>query len=597
MLNAQEYARILERSTEYNILSDEDVVIKENYKLEIKSPEGKRFAYFQEYIDKYRKIKSVEIVVKDQFEKKVKKLSKADGHEYGFNNSYEIDDSKIFIIDPDYQNYPYILEVSTEIKIKGFISLPPWIPRSGFNLSVAKSKLTIKYVDSFDINFREEHILSPKKTTEDGITTVTFGVSDLKAVDKNVRYRDFYENQPKVLITPLNFSLEDLLGSFRSWKDFGNWFLILNSQSYSLSEQTENFINNLDKTDKVSSIMKIYKYMQDRTRYISIQLGIGGFKSISTENVESNGYGDCKGLTTYMKNMLDYAGIESNYILVRAGTDAPEVKRDFPSNQFNHVYLGIPLGDTLFLECTSQTAPAFYTGSFTDDRNVLWIANDNSQIIRSKVYSIEANLQESVARIHLNDDGNSTMKLSIGNHGVFYDELMKYQSGNNSYIEEYNNSKFDYNDYTITNFAVDYVAIDSPIFTSVYDLEIIGQGKVLGDRMILPVNMLQSLNNYVDLDELRKYISVPRALTIIDSVFVDIPQAFNLFDIPKDVEVNDSYGSYKLNFKKEEGQVLIRRELKLKKGDHTGLEYLEYQKFWQKLKKVEKKKLILSSKT
>jgi len=49
----------------------------------------------------------------------------------------------------------------------------------------------------------------------------------------------------------------------------------------------------------------IYQYVQNKTRYISIQLGIGGWKPILASEVDRLGYGDCKALTNYTKALLD----------------------------------------------------------------------------------------------------------------------------------------------------------------------------------------------------------------------------------------------------------------------------------------------------
>jgi hypothetical protein len=44
----------------------------------------------------------------------------------------------------------------------------------------------------------------------------------------------------------------------------------------------------------------IYDYVQQKSRYVSIQVGIGG-KPMDASDVDRLGYGDCKGLTNYTK--------------------------------------------------------------------------------------------------------------------------------------------------------------------------------------------------------------------------------------------------------------------------------------------------------
>lgn len=74
-------------------------------------------------------------------------------------------------------------------------------------------------------------------------------------------------------------------------------------------------------------------------------------------------------LSNYTIALLKEAGIKGYYTIIRAGRNARPIQPNFPSNQFNHVIVSVPNGkDTLWLECTSQTNPFGYQGTFTEDR-------------------------------------------------------------------------------------------------------------------------------------------------------------------------------------------------------------------------------------
>lgn len=137
---------------------------------------------------------------------------------------------------------------------------------------------------------------------------------------------------------------------------------------------------------KKNAAQQLYSYLQDNTRYVSIQFGIGGFQSFETDFVSKYKIGDCKALTTYMKALLNSAGISSYQVLVRAGKEDFPSMIDFPYNFFNHVILMVPLeNDTTWLECTSQHQLFGRLGSFTEGKTGLLLADNASGLIHIPV--------------------------------------------------------------------------------------------------------------------------------------------------------------------------------------------------------------------
>ena len=198
--------------------------------------------------------------------------------------------------------------------------------------------------------------------------------------------------------------LDGYHGKMYTWQDFSDWILQLNKGRDILSEASAAKVREMvkDLPDDRSKVKRLYAYLQERTRYFNVALGIGGLQPMDANIVDEAGYGDCKGLSNYMKALLKAAGIESYYTLVNSGGDFPQLIEDFPSHQFDHAILCVPMAkDTIWLECTSQTIPFGFLGDFTSDRKVLLVKEHAGELAKTPAYGIRDNFQYTKAEVNI----------------------------------------------------------------------------------------------------------------------------------------------------------------------------------------------------
>ncbi|MEP5613012.1 MAG: DUF3857 domain-containing protein [Cyclobacteriaceae bacterium] len=603
--NSKDYATIQASTTHILILSKERAEITKKYVIDILDEKGYRMAYYYDYYDEFRKIKSIEATIYDSKGEKVKKLTKADAYDYAFNSAYETVDTRQILLDPQYKQFPFRIDMEVKIVLDGFINLPTWLPRPYFDLAVRRSKLIVDVKDpEYELRMKEEFMEDVTFTNGSYFKKQYFEynrykweVDSLASMPSNMTYKTFFDSQPKVYLAPSKFEFGGYAGQIESWLDFGDWFLDVNRGRDEFSLKTKNYLDSLNSLSTEQTIFEIYKYMQDKTRYVSIQLGIGGYQSLPASVVDENGYGDCKALTTYMKAMLEYKGLDANYILVRAGRDVPEVNEDFPSNQFNHVFLGVPIeGDTIMLECTSQEFPPNYIGTFTDDRNVLWVGTNESKIIRTPTYSELENVLKKKGKLQIDSDGNGKLTLTTDHQGVFYDNISIYKNITSSQVERYNYGLFTYKDFTIASYENTEVA-DKAEFSSRFDLEINNIAKNTSSKLLLPINVLQSLDKYVKADRYTKFAEVKRGFTLEEEVDATLPENYWIQRLPENKSLETEYGSYSVTIEYEGDSMLIKRKVVIKKGRYELDSFDSFYAFFRKVKRMDETKLVLESKT
>src|SRR5690606_2173354 len=126
---------------------------------------------------------------------------------------------------------------------------------------------------------------------------------------------------PTIMVSPSLFEAESYTGSMSSWNDFGIFMNMLYQGRDELTPIMKANVGELTanaKTDR-EKIDALYRYMQKNMRYVSVQLGIGGWQPFDAKYVEANKYGDCKALSNFMKALLKEVGIPAYPVLIYNG--------------------------------------------------------------------------------------------------------------------------------------------------------------------------------------------------------------------------------------------------------------------------------------
>lgn len=250
---------------------------------------------------------------------------------------------------------------------------------------IHSGELTVELPADESIMHKEVNAASPEITKDGDLVKYRWRYSYTPLEKEETNGLKTNGDEPVIHVMPTNFKY-GVTGSFDSWQSYGNWMYRLNKGRGDLPPTEQSKITSLTNgvTDSKTKAKILYRYLQDNTRYINVNLKLGGFQTFPASYVSENKYGDCKALTYFMQAMLKYAGITSYPALVLAGKQVPQTDTTFPFPEFNHVILCVPFEkDTVFLECTSKNIPFGYLGTFTQDRAVLLVDENNSRIIHT----------------------------------------------------------------------------------------------------------------------------------------------------------------------------------------------------------------------
>ena len=405
---------------------------------------------------------------------------------------------------------------------------------------------------------------------------------------------------PIVRLAPSYFEIENTEGNAETWENFGKWYYELGKDAKSLSKAAKTEIDNIiaDKATEQEKVNALFRYMQNKTRYVSIQLGIGGWKPFPAEYVFTNEYGDCKALTNYMQSILEYAGIKSNAVLINSGISEAPLRVDFPSNQFNHVILRVELsnGEIIWLECTSKYYPPGHIGSGNEDKNALMVTKEGGVIVKTPSSEANENVTSIYSNISLKDDGGILMNSKVTNTGIQQEYLLNSllsisENAKVEWLEE----RFPQSNHSLLN--VDFTGVN-PKGNSVsysYEAEFENYASSSSSRIYVPLKTSNSWNFNPQIQENRDHeISLGYKFAELDTVLYELPEGYKIESMPDSKIIEEDFGLYEINFTlNNSGNLELNRYLAIKEKTVPAEQYENFRNFFREVSNLDNSQLIL----
>jgi transglutaminase-like putative cysteine protease len=566
---------------------------------------GSTHAKVAVFYDKLSKVTTLKGTVYDADGKVIKRVKPSDIHDHSLFDGYTLySDNRLKEIDLSNGNYPYTIEYEYEVEYRFLFSIPDF-SAGDEKISILNSEFTLIYPRELKPQFLSHNIDIKPQVTQLNETTesISWKFKNVKPLTLEPMSLNRSELMPLIEVAPTRFAFDGYKGNMESWNSFGLWINSLNKGRDVLPNETKQKVMAIAKEfpDPKEKVMALYKYMQDKTRYVSIQLGIGGFQPFDATVVDVNGYGDCKALSNYMVSLLSTIGIKAHYVLVYAGRSNPKLKTNFPSSQFNHAIVCVPMErDTIWLECTSQTNPFGYMGSFTGNRKALAITDNGAAIVNTPVYNENHNKQIRTADVVLSDNGNARAKVTTLYAGI------QYENGGLSFVMGNNNDgqkKWLQNNTSIPVFDINSFNITEkkniiPEATVNVDLTLNKFATVSGKRIFLTPNLMNR-SSFIPpkVDERKTPVVLRTAYEDIDTINYTVSDQIYPEFLPEPIKFKSRFGEYEATFKLQQGKVTYTRKVIMRQGEFPAESYQELIDFYKSVSRADNTKIVFLNKT
>jgi len=599
-------AELLKNSTAIVRNEEKFFVIKsrssavETYKLAITimSKNSEVQANMLEYYDKFSSIYNLKAAMYDGKGQKIKTYKSSDFKDRSLTSAGTMfDDNRIKELDFFNASYPYTVEYSYEISYNGYLTLPSWSPIDAYDKAIEKSSYTLQVPKDITFKYLKSNSIKTDSVLVKGNVIYTWACQNVPSIEYEALSSGIKDITPWVQASPNDFEYDNSKGNVENWKNLGTWVYQLSGDVQTLPANTKSAIANLvanAKTDK-EKINILYKYLQSNTRYVSIQLGIGGFKPISADKVAAVNYGDCKALSNYMKAMLSEVNIKSE--LVMLGSGLPSLNPDYSSfGQANHMALCVPLkNDTTWLECTSQFMPAGFLGRSTSAKNVMLITPEGGKLVKTPVYTPEDNFQNRVTMVNLTADGNAdiAIKTAFGS--------CQYEDNIDMLIKDPTEIRKD----LLRNLGIPNMEITSAKYIQPdKDLPKIEENIVLkasemfsqgGDKLFLTLNLLNRKES-VPAKVLNRKTAFSQTYGFKDSdeIIYTLPEGYKAEFIPKETTIISEFGKFSSKAVVKDNTIIYTRVQQLNSNKYPAEKYNDLVDFYKKIYLADKQKAVLA---
>ena len=535
----------------------------------------------------------------------IKKLKPSEIYDRSYVDSYSLfEDTRLKFANLEQSTYPYTVEFEYEQQNNFLYDFPDFLLYTDDEISTQKASFILAYNEKFPPRYKTFGIEEPVKTKDkEGLSVLAWDFKDV-VPEKFEPYSDLKRHVPHIMTGPTIFEYSGYRGDMSSWESLAKWKTDLLIGRDELSETTIAKIKALTSslTSTEEKIKAVYEYVQGKSRYVNISLGIGGLQPFPAKVVDEVGYGDCKGLSNYTIALLKVIGIEGLYTTIRAGQGANDVIEEFPAHQSNHVIVAVPNGiDTVWLECTSQTTPAGYMGLFTGDRMALINTPTGGKLVKTPTYPWYQNQQTRQAKVSLKANGNaiavvSTTYLGLQSENGGLDHVI-YQGPEKQKEWLQNNTEIPI--FNLTSFTFKNKKDKVPSITATATLDIRNLGSANGKRIFLTPNLMNKLTAIPPKPESarKNKVYLSPGFIDIDSIEYTIPEALFAEFVPEPILLKSRFGEYEAKFELSAGKLVYRRRFQITGGSYPPESYNELIDFYKNINKADNTKVVFVNKT
>lgn len=392
------------------------------------------------------------------------------------------------------------------------------------------------------------------------------------------------------------------------WKKVVKWYERKTYRRLEANYEVKNQLTKIvdDEMNDEEKVRAVYNYLTTGITYSHVSFLNSNYVPKKPSKTICGGIGDCKDVASVMISMLQELDIEAYYVLVRT-SDFTQRKPQPSVLAFDHVVVGYRLeGEEMrYADLTTDYFSNNVLPRFDNNQWALLIKPNESKLFRlpNDQLNVFKNFVKIKTFAQIEDERNLELQVEIETKGVVageWRETLNRKTTQNDHLlflkENLVSSEFDH--LKIKNFSFQYLQeIDSSLITALnlkafHHLEKVSDFQILQIPILHPITSRTALfgemrHNNLSLGEL---FNLAPNEQVID---LQIPNGYELLEIPRDIILENEFGRYELIFKRKNSGIQILRKLTFKQHFVSSDSYADFKIFYLNLLDADRTKLAI----
>jgi hypothetical protein len=356
---------------------------------------------------------------------------------------------------------------------------------------------------------------------------------------------------------------------FSNWQQMGTWYWNLEAGRLNASEGIKQKVAELtaSASTSVEKMKALADFVQHNIRYVSIELGIGGWQPHAASDIFDHRYGDCKDKTNLFRSMLHEIGIESFRVAIY--TQRGAITSETPAYRgFDHEITAIKLpaglsdssllatvdhpklGKLLFFDPTNELTPFGQIGGYLQENYGLLVTPNGGELVELPRLPVTMNTIHRTGKLTLDATGKLTGNISemrLGDRAWSERWRLLHLTNNTDRIKSIETLLSG----SLSNFRITKASIvnlqhtDQP-FGFDYSFEALNYAKNAGDLLLVRPRVIGvKSQGIMETAEPRQFpIEFEGPVQDTDSFEITLPPGYEVDDLPPPVDADFGFASY-----------------------------------------------------